>query len=112
MENQDRRKGLYMTVGSQLAAGITLFTIIWAGGAAYQRLVYLESQVETLKHEAARSAELSGLEGEMRSAVRELELRLESDLKLERAFSRSICVALSHTQTAAGVPVTNDCERP
>lgn len=112
MTQDDRRRGFYMSIGAQFATGFTLLTLIWAGGAAYQRLIYLENQVSVLNEQAAKVTDLKNIQNDLESSIKELELILESDLKLERAFSRSICVALSHTQTAAGVPVTNDCDRP
>ena len=112
MAQEDRRRGFYMSIGAQFATGFTLLTLIWAGGAAYQRLIYLENQVAVLSQQAAKVTDLKNIQNDLESSIKELELILESDLKLERAFSRSICVALSHTQQASGVPVTNDCDRP
>lgn len=91
---------------------LSVFTLIWASGAAYQRLIVLESEVGILQKDRASNAEVIHVENELNSRIRELELQLQSSQALERAFSRSICVALSHTQTQAGVPITNDCDRP
>ena len=109
------RSDFSMQPATILSIAFAFFSIIWAGGTAYQRLVYLESwkiQHESEIQTRASKSDLSELTSRMEAEMQMMNQHLEAELQMERAFSRSLCVALSHTQTAAGQPVTNDCARP
>ena len=112
---QRRRSDFSMQPATVLSLAFAFFSIIWAGGTAYQRLVYLESWKHSHESEVlsrASKSDLSELTARMEAEMQMINQHLEAELAMERAFSRSLCVALSHTQTAAGQPVTNDCARP
>jgi len=115
-DNQQRRRSdLTMQPATVLSIAFAFFSLIWAGGTAYQRLVYLESWRHSHESEVmtrASKSDLVELTSRMEAELAMVTQHLEAEVQMERAFSRSLCVALSHTQTAANVPVTNDCARP
>jgi len=101
-----------MPVSWLIGAMLTIFTFVWSGGMLYQRIIFLESwkehNTESLVHKQDLDVLLSHIEAERHA----LEQRHIADIASERSFSRALCVALSHTQEAANIPVTNDCDRP
>jgi len=95
-----------------IGAMLTIFTFVWSGGMLYQRIIFLETwkihNETSLVHQQDLDVLLSHIEAERHA----LEQKHLADIAAERTFSRALCVALSHTQAAAGIPVTNDCDRP
>lgn len=91
---------------------VTLLTIIWGGGAAYQRLVALESWKSQIQG-TIYTQEQSERDKAIAESQREL---LRKDIKGEvnslRLFNRSLCFAVSNLQRNDNLPVTNDCDRP
>ena len=101
-----------LSVLSTFPAVIAILSFIWAAGITYQRIVYIETWRDQVKDQMVTEAAFKEMQTNYAAQLKALEVKFENEIKLERAFSRSLCVALSHTQQAAKIPVTNDCARP
>ena len=97
---------------STTPAIVAILSLIWAAGITYQRIIYIETWRDQVKDNMVTPAQLAEVRADYETKMRALEVKFENEIRIERAFSRSLCVALSHTQQAAKIPVTNDCARP
>lgn len=111
------------SISTQFSILFAVMGIIWATGAAYQRLVVVESWKGSIEDRVVEVKELQRVQQELIGKINQLESKIEvllvserskveHEIKTERAFTRSLCVALSHTQEQVNIPVTNDCDRP
>jgi len=95
-----------------IGAMLTIFTFVWSAGMLYQRIIFLETWKTHNEANLVHQQDLDVLLSVINSKMHTLEQKHIADVEAERVFSRALCVALSHTQAAAGIPVTNDCDRP
>lgn len=98
------------------AAGIALVTLMAAVVSGYadlrQEIVAGQVSFEIRISNLERSEEMeAGLRFDERDA-RALIAQIDSRDAALRQFARTNCLAISNLQIAAGLPITNDCERP
>lgn len=80
---------------------VFILAIVYAAGVAQNQLLTLRSEVNDMT--TNRFTDTDAL-------VMQREFQFE--IAQERAFSRSLCFAISNLQEAQGLPITNDCTRP
>lgn len=97
---------------STTPAVVAILTLIWAAGITYQRIISLEAWRDQVQGHIVTPAQLESQKTDYDTKMKAMEMKFENEIRIERAFSRSLCVALTHTQQAAKIPVTNDCARP
>ena len=97
---------------STTPAIVAILSLIWAAGITYQRIIYIETWRDQVKDHMVTASQLAEVRADYETKMKALEVKFENEIRIERAFTRSLCVALSHTQQAAKIPITNDCARP
>jgi hypothetical protein len=99
-------------LGAQITAAIFVLSVIWGAAIAYAELRALNEWRDATQGNRFTASDSEVMQEQIRTEIELLRREMLNMESANRAFIRSNCFALKNLQANAGLPLTNDCERP